>query len=86
MAICEHFYVHVCGINDLGHTYDEYLVLFTKSGMTPAPSHQGEGDVLRTNAKKYLHNAKWRIIPRKASHMVAMWRTLPRVRWCSSRP
>jgi hypothetical protein len=25
----------VCGINDHGHTCDEYLVLFTKSGMTP---------------------------------------------------
>jgi hypothetical protein len=24
----------MCGINDLGHTCDEYLVLFTKLGMT----------------------------------------------------
>jgi hypothetical protein len=27
-------YVHVCAINDPGHTSDEYLVLFAKSGMT----------------------------------------------------
>jgi hypothetical protein len=27
-------YVNVCGINDLGHTCDEYLVLLAKSGMT----------------------------------------------------
>jgi hypothetical protein len=27
-------YIRVCGINDHGHTCDEYLVLFTKSGMT----------------------------------------------------
>jgi hypothetical protein len=26
-------YIRVCGINDPGHTYDEYLVLFTKLGM-----------------------------------------------------
>jgi hypothetical protein len=26
-------YVRVCGINDHGHTCDEYLVLFTKLGM-----------------------------------------------------
>jgi hypothetical protein len=24
----------VCGINDPGHTYDEYLILLAKSGMT----------------------------------------------------
>jgi hypothetical protein len=29
-------YVRVCGINDLGHTRDEYLVLFTKPCMTEA--------------------------------------------------
>jgi hypothetical protein len=27
----------VCGINDPGHIYDEYLVLFTKSGMIDIP-------------------------------------------------
>jgi hypothetical protein len=27
-------FVRVCGINDLGHTCDEYSVLFTKSGLT----------------------------------------------------
>jgi hypothetical protein len=27
-------YVHMCGINDPGHTCDEYLVLLAKSGMT----------------------------------------------------
>jgi hypothetical protein len=27
-------YVCVCGINDHGHRSDEYLILFTKSGMT----------------------------------------------------
>jgi hypothetical protein len=33
LAICEHF-LSVCGINDPGHTCDEYLVLLAKSGMT----------------------------------------------------
>jgi hypothetical protein len=28
----------VCGINAPGHTCDEYLVLFTNSGMTPGKS------------------------------------------------
>jgi hypothetical protein len=28
-------YIHVCEINDHVHTFDEYLVLLTKSGMTP---------------------------------------------------
>jgi hypothetical protein len=27
-------YIRVCGINDHGHTYDEYLVLLAKSSMT----------------------------------------------------
>jgi hypothetical protein len=27
-------YVRVCGINDLGHTCDEYLDLFSKLDMT----------------------------------------------------
>jgi hypothetical protein len=30
-------YVYACGINDHGHTCDEYLVLFAKSGMTSTP-------------------------------------------------
>jgi hypothetical protein len=34
LTICEHF-MSVCGINDPGHTCDEYLVLLAKSGMTP---------------------------------------------------
>jgi hypothetical protein len=39
----------VCGINDHEHTYDEYLILFAKSGMTQVmltmalPSYVGDG-------------------------------------------
>jgi hypothetical protein len=29
------FFVRMCGTIDPGHTYDEYLVLLAKSGMTP---------------------------------------------------
>jgi hypothetical protein len=35
LAICEHFW-SVCGINDPGHTWDEYSILAQKLGMTPA--------------------------------------------------
>jgi hypothetical protein len=34
-------YVRVCGINDPGHTCDEYFILLVKSGMTSTPGTVG---------------------------------------------
>jgi hypothetical protein len=35
LVICEHFF-RMCGTIDPVHTYDEYLILLTKLGMTPS--------------------------------------------------
>jgi hypothetical protein len=48
----------VCGINDPGHTCDEYLVLFTKSGLTlhaatPEPARDAWERVLHNEAAAY---------------------------------